>query len=564
MGEQQELHQGTPEGRPERGQETPAEPEMEPGSEVEPEGGAEGETKKRASQRLLPVRIGIALLLVVCLALVWSEYGPHILDDAYITFRYSRNLAEGRGIVYNPGERVQGSSTPLFTLVLGGLGALGIPIPPAGLVLSVVPGIVTLILLIYAGYRLGAESVGWVSAFALSLEFFWVVQWVSGMETTFYCALIVGALLAVSLERWRWVGALAGVACLIRYDGALLAVAVLAVVAWRAGWKRALREAVIAAVITLPWWVFAWAYFGSPIPQSVRAKMVIDTLSWKAVFDYYMAYLFYSSLLRVWALLSIFGMIQVVRRSRPWVVFPLWTFLYFGVFVYERRPVMFYPWYVVPLLPPVLLMGAFGLRELIRLGVSAVRKTQWGIPAFCIVAATLVMVEASKLQALHYGFGADTMHRERKYELAAKILSPYIHPGQTVYVGEVGTLGWFLPKARILDSTGLLAPSVYEIRVRDRHNLALKGRRPSEDPDGSADVTRMVVEELRPDFITTTNQFLFIKEVEKAPWFRARYEPIAESQLAALGQVAFRRIDTDSEAKKPAPSTGNTPSSPPR
>jgi hypothetical protein len=29
--------------------------------------------------------------------------GSRTIDDAYITFRYARNLAEGPGFVYNPG-----------------------------------------------------------------------------------------------------------------------------------------------------------------------------------------------------------------------------------------------------------------------------------------------------------------------------------------------------------------------------------------------------------------------------------------------------------------------------
>ena len=33
-------------------------------------------------------------------------------DDAYITYRYARNLADGAGFVYNPGERVLGTTPP--------------------------------------------------------------------------------------------------------------------------------------------------------------------------------------------------------------------------------------------------------------------------------------------------------------------------------------------------------------------------------------------------------------------------------------------------------------------
>ncbi len=76
-------------------------------------------------QRLVALRAVAAGTLLILVAWTWSIYGPHIVDDAYITFRYARNMAEGKGLVYNPGERIQGSSTPLFLMLLGGLGFSG-------------------------------------------------------------------------------------------------------------------------------------------------------------------------------------------------------------------------------------------------------------------------------------------------------------------------------------------------------------------------------------------------------------------------------------------------------
>src|SRR5437588_12706743 len=48
------------------------------------------------------------------------------IEDAYITLRYAENLASGNGFVYNLGEHVLGTTTPLFTLLLAGGGALGL------------------------------------------------------------------------------------------------------------------------------------------------------------------------------------------------------------------------------------------------------------------------------------------------------------------------------------------------------------------------------------------------------------------------------------------------------
>src|SRR5688500_1706387 len=39
-------------------------------------------------------------------------------DDAYISYRYARNLADGAGLTFNPGERVEGYSNLLYVLLL--------------------------------------------------------------------------------------------------------------------------------------------------------------------------------------------------------------------------------------------------------------------------------------------------------------------------------------------------------------------------------------------------------------------------------------------------------------
>jgi arabinofuranosyltransferase len=58
-------------------------------------------------------------LLITVLALVARLVsGPRIIDDAYITFRYAQNLVSGMGLVYNPGEHVLGTTTPLYTFLL--------------------------------------------------------------------------------------------------------------------------------------------------------------------------------------------------------------------------------------------------------------------------------------------------------------------------------------------------------------------------------------------------------------------------------------------------------------
>ena len=46
-----------------------------------------------------------------------GSYGLCTQDDAYISFRYADNLVNGHGLVFNPGERVEGITNLLWTVL---------------------------------------------------------------------------------------------------------------------------------------------------------------------------------------------------------------------------------------------------------------------------------------------------------------------------------------------------------------------------------------------------------------------------------------------------------------
>ncbi len=70
------------------------------------------------------MRFAATAALVAACALGFVFWRAWVCDDAFITFRYSRNIIEGQGFVYNPGSRVLGTTTPLFTLLMAALGVV--------------------------------------------------------------------------------------------------------------------------------------------------------------------------------------------------------------------------------------------------------------------------------------------------------------------------------------------------------------------------------------------------------------------------------------------------------
>ena len=58
----------------------------------------------------------IIFFVLYCLFLSWSFWFQNV-DDAYISFRYGKNLMDGHGLVYNPGEYVEGYTNFLWTVI---------------------------------------------------------------------------------------------------------------------------------------------------------------------------------------------------------------------------------------------------------------------------------------------------------------------------------------------------------------------------------------------------------------------------------------------------------------
>ncbi|MEM6295902.1 MAG: hypothetical protein AAGA54_31815 [Myxococcota bacterium] len=73
----------------------------------------DGEPLPPALHLLLGLGIPLWILCVNMWRVHWFTY-----DDAYISFRYARNLADGLGLVYNPGERIEGYTNFAWTVMV--------------------------------------------------------------------------------------------------------------------------------------------------------------------------------------------------------------------------------------------------------------------------------------------------------------------------------------------------------------------------------------------------------------------------------------------------------------
>jgi hypothetical protein len=217
--------------------------------------------------------------------LALAEFGreswvvPAQTDDAFISYRYARNLVGGLGLVYNAGERVEGMTNLFWTLLVAAGLVLGFEEQAVGHALGVASA-AGVLWLTYVYARTGYERLrGWVAGIApwLVLSFLSFAYWTtSGMETPLFTALVMATLAAYARGRLAWAVLAAFLASTTRPDGVLVAgvVFVLHVLgSWRAERWRALLWPAVYALLMLGLTLFRLAYYGSPVPNTFYAKV---------------------------------------------------------------------------------------------------------------------------------------------------------------------------------------------------------------------------------------------------------------------------------------------------
>jgi hypothetical protein len=202
-------------------------------------------------------RLGIAVVCGAVAALQLS-YGVALQDDAYISFRYAWNLARGNGLVFNAGERVEGYTNFLWTVLFTPAELVGLdPAVPAILL-----GVAFTAALLHATWRLGRGRLlapALVACFpGLALE------GVQGLETVFYAWLLTMAL--IGGRNWAvW----SGLAALTRPEGyAFFGLLWLL----RRGWTDR-RATLLFPALTVPHLLFRVGYYGDIVPNTFHAKV---------------------------------------------------------------------------------------------------------------------------------------------------------------------------------------------------------------------------------------------------------------------------------------------------
>lgn len=250
-------------------------------------------------------------LYLIILAVLIAVYVIHALslaftqDDAFISYRYVKNFLGGIGLVYNPGERVEGYTNFLFVILMAFFGNFGVNYITLSKLLGIFSGAGIIVLSYFWFKRIFPDSKNELAAFgapvllaANSAFAYWSI---SGLETVMFGALVFWGIYFASEKKPIMVLLLA-LATLTRPEGGLVFVLIIIYCLATKYIPRRTAAGLTAAyaLLIIPQFVFRLSYYGDLLPNPFYAKT-----GWSV--EYFMAGLGY-----VWLFLKQYGFFGIL------------------------------------------------------------------------------------------------------------------------------------------------------------------------------------------------------------------------------------------------------------
>jgi hypothetical protein len=472
--------------------------------------------------------------VLICLA--YSLYTNQTWEDSLITLRHSENLLNGEGLTYNPGTRVHGFTSPINVLLLTfchlitgrssyvatvwAYRVFSIPAFAASGVLLLKAFHETPPRWTVATWFLGCVYLFNVSTIAFSTN---------GMETAFmllFVAWCVYLLSRANPDQWLarglcWAGLMWS-----RPDGCIYIAAfslselIFLSASRRATFVSLLKSAAVSALAYGPWVIWAWLYYGSPIPHTIIAKanveqgalaQLVGTLdnliaSLISIAGQVFRPMYYGDLIPdwwtsgIWARL-ISGLSKLVGIAALLYVFcPVrdrfgraMSLSFLMLCFYLAYMPMPYPWYF----PPAALLGTIAFtRAATALALTTnerltaylhLRQPRTIVLAMFVVLAVgsaIVFVAACQEQRV----------QQAEIEVGNRTvlgtwLKEHAKPTDTVYLEPLGYIGYF-SGLHMNDFPGLVSPEVVQLR-----------RQLPKDDFGAKAARYLVIGQLKPNWV---------------------------------------------------------------
>ena len=326
--------------------------------------------------RKIIIVFSVLLILVV---LIYHNYSirPWMLDDAFISFRYAENFAAGHGLVFNPGERVEGYTTFLWVLILAAGKAIGLKVIPLSQNLGILFALGTIALLLFS-HRFSSlipARASLLAALFLGTCGIFTPWPSSGMEVPLFTFLVLISLLyhfflaekeTPKTRQLILLGVFLALSSLTRPEGLLITGLILAerlLTVRKSGWRNFFFSSLSFASIYLPYFIWRFSYYGYLLPNTFYTKVGTNAEQVVRGVMYLKDFLSPAFLLAAIALIPFFTL-RWFRDYRKLSLVPLILLFYTAYIVVVGGDIMPAFRFFTPLLPLLCLLDAVSLSSI--------------------------------------------------------------------------------------------------------------------------------------------------------------------------------------------------------
>ena len=281
---------------------------------------------------------------------LWEYRG----DDTYIPLVYARNLANGYGFSFNPGEPSYGFTSPLWVIMLSLFYFFSfVDLLLVAKLLSLVFSILSIPLIYLLTKNLTRNrKIALLVAIFWTLEP-WFIRWGAfGIETSFFTFLVLCGLLFLQRDE-RIAAIFLGLAFLTRPE-AFLFLPLLII----KGKGKKILPSLIFLIIALPWLFYSQLTFGTVFPNSLYPKGGLNIASPSLLLDEF--FIYFISLFVLLPFLP-FSLAHFLKKDFDNHFLPI--FWFFAVALYYFISASTSSRYVLPLIPIALIYSFSGLEK---------------------------------------------------------------------------------------------------------------------------------------------------------------------------------------------------------
>ncbi|WP_433936120.1 hypothetical protein AB3662_15595 [Sorangium cellulosum] len=416
------------------------------------------------------LQIALGLVLPMLVTLVGAlRVASFTIDDAYISFRYAENLANGNGLVYNVGERVEGYTNFLWTVLLAGAVKIGATPPAAAKVLGAACACGALVPTYLLSRRLRAFSnLPCLATWLLATSILFSGYAVFGLETPLFLLLTLagtelflreedaaaagdGPRPALTLSSFPWSGVVFALAALTRPEAPLF---LGLLVIWHVDQAFSRRNLLRLLAFALPvaaHLLWRHSYYGAWLPNTLAAKTGNFAQQLQGGSDYVRKYAQHAGAFLWLGLVSVAS--SIVHRRRSGLAIASIALLFGAYVVVVGGDWMPYFRFLAPAEPFAFLLADDAIRAIAARRERAASLALAAFGAITIATRTGELWRAqSNLLVNDKGFWDDAAGR------TADWLVQNGEPGP-IAIADIGYVG-YRTGFPVVDMLGLLSPEV--------------------------------------------------------------------------------------------------------